>query len=220
MRFALLLILFMGFFTTLKGAEVVRDTLSAREAFVKVPSRHLDLIDPPLRLDMLDYWDVDSIAHVKNNMDGRSWLTVVTPTFLGVHLTEVSSFGLKVLPSDNGGIVATTYTIDGEGEADDTSLLFYDAQMKPLKMDKIISYPELKDFFSLSGNAKLKMSDVREAIPFITVRFDLSPDSTDLSARLTVGEYLDKETFDALQPYMHRNLTYIWDGKRYKLNKK
>lgn len=191
--------------------------ITAREAFVKIPKERLDLIDAHLRLDMLDYWDADSIARVKNNMDGLSWLTSVSPDFLELRLTDVSSYQIKILPSKKyGPVVATAYTIDGEGNADDTTLFFYDAAMNPLPEKELIRLPEIKDFFSIPKKAPLKMADIEDMIPFITVRYSFSPDTDDMNARLTVGEYVDKETMETVTPYMRRDLRYLWNGSQYR----
>ncbi|MDE5796892.1 MAG: DUF3256 family protein, partial [Muribaculaceae bacterium] len=67
------------------------DTISARRAFVELPATTLDLLPHDTRLDMLDYFDVDSIYRAPNTMDGRSWLETVTPNYVKLVMTSVST---------------------------------------------------------------------------------------------------------------------------------
>lgn len=217
MRLAILLVILSTVFTAFGKEKVAADTITARKAFVRIPVSRLDLLDPPLRLDMLDYWDADSIAHVKNNMEGRSWLEKVAPDYLLVRLTEVTNYQIKILPSKKyGSIVATAYTIDGENGADDTSLFFYDSEMNPLPRKKFLKLPEVKDFFSTPKGSQIRMADIEEAVDFPTIEFKFSPDNNTLRARLTVGEYMDRETFETIRPYMTDELIYIWDGSSFR----
>ena len=206
--------------TTLCAPAQQKLPITAREAFVNMPKEMLDLIDKPLRLDMLDYWDADSVAKVKNNMEGRSWLTAVTPDFLEVHLTDVSTCQIKILPSSKYGcVVATAYTIEGEGGAGDTSLYFYDTKMSRLPENKLIRLPEVKDFILIPKGISSKPSAIAELIPYPTVKFSFSPETTVLSAQLTVGKYMDKESFETVSPCLRRDAEYLWNGSQYRLRK-
>ena len=53
------------------------DTISLRRAFIDFPSPALDLLTRSMRLDMLDYYEADSIYRVKNALEGLSSLDTV-----------------------------------------------------------------------------------------------------------------------------------------------
>ena len=54
------------------------DTITARRAFIEMPSGVLDLLPKDTRLDMLDYYSNDSIWKAINNLRGISYLEKAT----------------------------------------------------------------------------------------------------------------------------------------------
>ncbi|MDE6681379.1 MAG: DUF3256 family protein [Muribaculaceae bacterium] len=210
------------------------DTISARRAFVGLPATTLDLLPRDTRLDMLDYFDVDSIYRAPNTMDGRSWLDTVTPDYLKVVMTPVSTLEIKVLPDrKHGDIVMTVYTIGAGSQAADSEVQFYDAALRPLDASKLFKPAQLSDFVELSkdrdkgkdkaaaaAESPLTMREVETLVPFPTVEYSASPDNTDLIGCLTVGKYMDLESYRRLEPYLTGPVTYRWDGSRFRADKR
>lgn len=196
-----------------------RDTITASKAFASMPMDYLDLLDPSARLDMLDYFAADSVWQAPNNMNGRSWLEAVTPVYLKVRLTDVSYYQLRVLQSKKGDIVVASYTIDGEDGADDSSLFFFDSRMTPLDPDRYFRQPHVREFISFTKDCGLSPKEIDSIVPFPTVKYTLDPDSPVLVARLTVGEYMSKEQYDRIKPFIKSELIYDWDGKKFRLRK-
>lgn len=188
---------------------------TASEAFENLPIEVLDLLSKSTRLDMLDFYGVDSIYDARNTMDGISRLEKVTPTFLSVELTPVSRLSLQVLPSKKGELVITAYTVGDDFQAYDTDLRFYDSGYQELDRDKYIKIAELDDFFSYPDKKMKKR--VHELIPFPTVRYELSPDRSEMTARLTVGQFMSADDYASVKPYMKDELRYVWNGSKYKL---
>lgn len=208
------------------------DTISARRAFVELPATTLDLLPYDTRLDMLDYFDVDSIYHAPNTMDGRSWLDTVTPDYVKVVMTPVSTLEIKVLPGGKrGDTVMTVYTIGGGTQAADSEVQFYDAALRPLDASKLFKPAVLSDFVEVPKAAKEKAEkrdsekipltkrDIEALVPFPTVEYSASPDNTGLTGRLTVGKYMDIESYQRLEPCLTGPVTYRWDGSRFRLDK-
>lgn len=209
------------------------DTISARRAFVELPATTLDLLPYDTRLDMLDYFDVDSIYRAPNTMDGRSWLETVTPDYVKVVMTSVSTLEIKVLPGGKrGDTVMTVYTIGGGTQAADSEVQFYDASLRPLDASKLFKPAVLFDFVEVPKDTKgkaeksatesspLTKRDIEALVPFPTVEYFASPENTDLTGRLTVGKYMDLESYRRLEPYLTGPVTYRWDGSRFRLDKK
>ena len=188
---------------------------TAAEAFENLPIEVLDLLSKSTRLDMLDFYKVDSIYNARNTMEGISRLKKVTPTFLSVTLTPVSELSLQVLSGKKGDLVMTAYTVGDEHQAYDTDLRFYDSQYRELQRDKYVKIAELDDFFSYPD--KKTKERVRELIPFPTVRYELSPDASEMTARLTVGQFMSADDYASVKPYMKDELHYVWNGSKYKM---
>lgn len=203
-------------------AVEAQDTLTASEAFVSMGAETLDILSTSMRLDMLDYYETDSIYKVPNMMNGLSYLhRPVTKDYIKVQITPVTSLTIRVLPYKGKGkqIAASVYTISDTLQAGDSDLRFYDREMKPLPRNKFIKQVSIEDFFNFEGLDRDQKRELMALIPFPTVIYTLSPDNEEMKATLTVGEYLSKETNEKIAPYMRRERTYRWDGSKFELLK-
>lgn len=192
-----------------------KDTLNARYVFVELPLENLDLLSRSKRLDMLDYYDLDSIYQAPNGMEGLSRLEKVTPDYLKVSITPVTDLEIKVLETKKEPIALVVYTIGGDEQAPDSDLIFLSEDLKRLDRDRFIKYPRLEDFFDCPD--KEAKEKVAELVPFPTVKFDVVPGSSDLTATLTVGQFMPREDYGSIKQWLRPSLTYIWNGKKYEL---
>lgn len=201
------------------AAKEVADTLTASDVFVNLPLKTLEIIDRSRRLDMLDYYAADSIYKAPNGMEGYSELVKVTPDFLEVQITPVTEMQILILPKirEKEAAAVVLYTINGEGQAADTDVSFFDTSLKELPRKKYLEYPEILDFFDVPD--KETRDRIEELVPFPTIEFRAVPGSTDLTATLTVGEFLGRENYDFIKKYMKKELIFRYDGKKYKLDK-
>lgn len=190
----------------------------ASEAFADMPLSVMDMVDKSRRLDMLDYYRVDSIAKVPNTMEGVSYLEKVTPDYLKVCLTPVSTMTIKILPSKKGDIIMVAYTVGGKDQAYDTDLKFFDTSFNELKRNKFIKEIALDQFFSYPDKATKQ--EINEAIPFPTVMYSPDVDGTGMTAELTVGKFLSLDGRKLLKKYIKpTGLRYRWDGSKFNLEK-
>lgn len=217
-----------GIFVSVSAQELPGDlgkpsegnTISASSAFVSMPARTLQLLNRSARLDMLDWYHADSIADVFNLMEGMSHLyRPVTNDYLKVQITPVSTLEIRVLPSNKGSVVATSYTLGDSLQSADSDIRFYSDMMTELKRDKYLKLAQPEDFFDFTGVSKSERKELLDLIPFPTVEYKLSPDSDTLLATFTVGEYLSQEDMARLKPYLRREREYHWNGKKYEMTK-
>lgn len=197
-------------------SPALTDTVTASDAFVAMPAQTLDLLTRSMRLDMLEYWKIDSIADIANTMEGFSHLCrPVTDVWLKVQVTPVTTLTIRMLPTRKGRIAATVYTIGDSLQAADSEIRFYDAEMNELKRDRFIKTPSSEDFFDFKGVDHKLRKELLSLVPFPTVEYTLSPDGTDLKARLTVGKYMGREDLEKITPYLRRDRVYHWTGSKY-----
>lgn len=197
-------------------SPALADTVTASDAFVAMPAQTLDLLTRSMRLDMLEYWKIDSIAEIANTMEGFSHLCrPVTDDWLKVQVTPVTTLTIRMLPTRKGRIAATVYTIGDSLQAADSEIRFYDAEMNELKRDRFIKTPSSEDFFDFKGVDHKLRKELLSLVPFPTVEYTLSPDGTDLKARLTVGKYMGREDLEKITPYLRRDRVYHWTGSKY-----
>lgn len=207
-----------GCFGAQAKVHVVADTVTASDAFVRMPAQTLDLLSTSMRLDLLEYLRHDSIYKVPNTLEGLSELVPpVTADYLKVKLSPVTEFTVRILPGKKEQIIGTAYTVGDSLQAHDTALQFFTPSMQPIKLDKIIKIASSEDFLDTHGLSHDEREKLLYYIPFPTVEYIFSPDGTELTARLTVGEFLGKEVNEKLAPYLHRERIYRWDGHKYKM---
>lgn len=194
--------------------------LTADSVFIKLPVDVIQVLNVSSRMDMLDYYSNDSIYRAPNLTGGEACLRRVTPSYLEAELTSVSTIQIRILPGKSGDIAAVSYTVDSTGSQADSRLYFYDADMKPLQASRLFSEPETRQFFHIERGSATSMRELLDMVPFPTVQYSLSVDDTALTARLTVGPNIDRDDYNIMRLFLVPELRYVWDGKRYKLEKK
>lgn len=195
--------------------EATAEGLTARKVFENLQAAPLEVLKKTTRLDMLDYWDADSIYQAKNVLEGTSSLAAVAPDYLRVNVTPVSSLEIKLLPIAKGeNVVMTLYTVGGKGTARDTSVAFYDSALRPIDGSRYFTEPALSRFFALPKGSGVTMKEIEEAVPFATVVYKASAESNDIQARLTAGDYLSVEAQELIKPYLRKDVTLAWKGNK------
>lgn len=202
-------------FAVEKADSITPDLTSARGVFERLQAPALDILGKSTRLDMLDYWDADSVYRAKNAMSGLSWLIDVAPDYLKVQLTPVSVFEIKILKDKDKLLAMTVYTVGGNAQAADSQVDFYadDLTLSPLDTKKYFKAPELKAFFDIPKGSATTMKEIREMIPFPTVEYSANAKNNDISARLTVGEFMDVDDYNIVKLFLKPEVTLRWNGK-------
>lgn len=187
--------------------------LTARAVFESLQAPSLEILKRTTRLDMLDYWDADSVYHAQNALGGFSWIENLTPYFAKIIISPVSSLEIKVLPYKKSKIVMTVYTIGDERQAEDSGVDFYDASLAPLDAKKYFESPDLKCFFDIPKGSLTSMKEIREMIPFPTVAYELSAQGTTLKARLTVEKYMNIDDWNIVKLFLKPEISAEWKDK-------
>lgn len=195
-----------------------RKVTTAREAFTYLNIPALEILKRTTRLDMLDYWDADSIYKATNAMEGLSWIEKCTPDYLKVQLTPVSTLELRILPVKKEGVITmAVYTVGTDMQAEDSEITFTDEKLHPLDTKKYFKQPKLEDFFDIPKGSLTSMKEIKEMVPFPTVAYTASPDSDELTARLTVEKYMNLDDYNIIRLFLKPSITMRWNGKEYKV---
>lgn len=195
-------------------------TVTASSEFLKLPIDVLDILPESTRFDMLVYFENDSVYHAPNALEGTSYLKTVTPDFLEVQITDVSSLQLKLLPTKKGDpIVMTLYTVGGGGQAPDTDIRFFTADLRELSRDRFFPAPRLREFFSIPKGSITTMKEIEQTVPFPTVEYSASASSTDVKAKLTVGAYMNQDDYNVIRLFEKPGISFVWNGSKYRLQK-
>lgn len=203
-----------------EGTEIIPDSLfTARNVFEKLHCGALEILPVSTRLDMMDYWDVDSVYKAFNAMEGLSWLENVTPDYLKVRITAVSSLEIKILPEKKEKIVMTVYTVGDDVQAQDSQIKFYSQSLDELPTAKHLTMPQVKDFFEIPKGSATKMKEIEEMIPFPSIAFNANPDNDDIEARLTVEQYINQDDWNIAKLFVKPFITLEWQKDKFKIKK-
>ena len=113
----------------------------------------------------------------------------------------------------------TVYTVGADPQAADSQINFYDEALKPLEVKKYFVAPELKDFFDIPKGSVTTMKEIREMIPFPTVKYNASPSNDSLTARLTVEEYINEDDWNIIKLFLKPEINLEWKKEQYKYHK-
>ncbi|MDE6753046.1 MAG: DUF3256 family protein [Muribaculaceae bacterium] len=213
---AVLTVALFPFLTSLSAEGAGKEEspkFNAREVFANLHTPGLEQLSKTTRLDMADYWEADSVFKVAGSLGGASWLEALTADYARVRVTPVSTVEIKILPYKKDKIVACLFTVGDSVQAKDTEVNFYDASLRPLNKKKFFSAPDLSQFFEIPKGSSTSMKEIREMVPFPTVAYSLSPENTEMTARLTVEDYINPDDWHIIRLFLKKDLKAIWKGK-------
>ena len=149
-------------------------------------------------------------------MQGLSWLENVTPSYLKVRITPVSTLEIKILPSKKGRLAMTIYTVGDDVQAQDSEIKFYDSNLVKLDTEKYLEMPRVKDFFDIPKGSATKMKEIEQMIPFPTLAFTANSDNNNIEARLTVEQYINQDDWNIAKLFVKPYITLDWKKDKYK----
>lgn len=192
-----------------------KEPLSARRVFLHLAPSITELLPKSQQLDLLDYYDANSKGIVFNAKRGLSVLDTLTNDFMELYVTPSSTLQIKVFKNKNGNDVAMTiYTVGNEGEAQDSELAFYDADMNKVDARKHFEEPKLKDFFEIPKGSLTSMKEIEQLIPFYTVAYTAAPSDNEVKATLTIKELMNIEDMRLIELFIKPEVTMVWNGKK------
>lgn len=197
---------------------------SMGQAFVDLPRNVIPLLDSVMRADLIDYAEAGRVRpEVKNIAGGKSTLDTLTSDYLKIKISEASTFEMKALPNANLKAPAylAIYTIGSPSTAGDAELMLFSSQMQPLPLKKYFQLPATAQFFNFSKDGEVNKKNISSYVPFPTVVYNIDSGSGEcqFTATLTVGEYMPREDYAEIKPYLANPLRYKWNGKKFSLVK-
>lgn len=194
--------------------------LPAAVAFAALPDSIIPLLSQHTRLDMIDYAKEGIMKDLRNEMKGMSALDTLSARYLRVNITPVSNLQLGIYkPGKGKPITVASYTISPRDAAADSQLLFYNADMIPIAVGKVIKIPGIKDFLRIPRGAEVTADELASEFPFTTIEYRLQPLQGTLTATITTDAAMALESLTLIKPYLQRTLTYRWTGKKFELEK-
>jgi hypothetical protein len=100
----------------------------------------------------------------------------------------------------------------------DSRIVFYTTQWKELPLKDYIDMPGMEHFFIAPEAAKLDAyNNARASLDFSLLKSDLSKDYNELVFTFTSPQNLDEASAKALEPFLKKELIYVWKDGRFAL---
>lgn len=173
--------------------------------YVEMPDSLSPLLTKVNREDFCDFLASNMKAEVKNRLGRSSEMTQLTPDYLKVRLSSVSSYEMKLLPlNDSTQVICMVSTY--LGPAADSHVRFYTTEWAELPTEEFIKMPDAADFLQKN---KDEMSDDEKRLlqkaDMTLVKAELSAEKASVSFTYATPDYLDKETADKLKGMLRKD---------------
>lgn len=198
--------------------QISSQTLTARSVFENLHSPAFETLKKTTRLDMLDYWDADSIYHARNATGAESWIEKLTPDYAYLRLTPVSTCEIKVLPLKNDTVVMSIYTVgDNKGVAD-SEVSFYDKNLKELPATKFFTRPQVSDFIDIKG-LKYSPGEIDDIIKIPSMVFVSTSGDNRLKGNLAIETTIDVDVWKEISSHIRKDIVLNWQNGMFRLEK-
>ena len=175
------------------------------QLFIAMPDSLVPSIEVNRRKDLID------LMHAGQKAE----MTLLQDSLLSIDLSKRSKMGIRWYDTtDNDTIIAFVNTV--YAPAGDSRIRFFDTAWKELPASERIRQIRREEFFQFPDSlTKAKKEDLLRPVDIFLVEYNFATDGS-LCARQSWANYLDKELFNRIEPYLQDSIILHWDGKRFK----
>lgn len=182
-----------------------------KDFFASEQGELLSLLPQNTRLDMIDYFEAGRLVDVKNNLSEGTHFIAMTDNYISVQLTKSSIVELLLVPvSKNDSIIVAITTLSLP--AKDSRIAFYNTDWEPIDSKRYFKPVTMKDFVTIPKGDKTKQETVLAAIDFPIISYSVNPADHTIVARHGLEEYMSKEDFTKIKPYLRDSIPYTKKG--------
>ena len=214
-RFAI--VIYMSLIVICVRAENISSSIES--FFVAMPDEEIEYLNMSLKSEMVELYKFNSPLKVKNLMGGESWISYMDSTRVDVVLSSNKVFMTIYSYEKKRGekiyaVVKTLYT-----PVADSDVHFYNDMVERVDADRLFVFPAFKDFFAKTN--KKELTKVLDMISMVFYKIDvLKGGDFSISLDDMWLDVLDANISGVLkQTKSPQPLNYIWDGKRFKVEK-
>ncbi len=186
----------------------------AAQLLVSMPDSLIPSIEVNRRKDLIDLFHAGQSAQTTTKLGGVATLTVLQDNALSIDLSSKSKMAIRIYTTrNNDSIITLINTV--YAPAGDSQIRFFDTAWNELPASKYIKPLQMEQFFSFPDSVtESEKKELLQPVNIFLVEYKLETDGN-LCARHSWKEYLDKETYDLIKPYLKDYISLHWDGKRF-----
>lgn len=185
------------------------DEITATRLFIEAP-KSVVLIDSFPKLEMLEYFRAGSDHATSTLVGSSSTIREESPEKLAYDVSSTASYEIVLLPGKGGRkVVGVIETLSPS--VTDSNIRFFNTDWTPYTGKKAFSEPMFDDWLTPEGKAERQ--SLMDDMPFITAKYEYSPDSGTLTASLTMEKYYTPDDWKKFSPLLKPTLIYKWNSK-------
>ncbi len=190
-----------------------------KDLFVSEPGRLMPLLSQSVKMDMIDYLEAGRMAEVNNALGKGTHFITVTDNYMSIQMSKSSTIELLLMPiskKDSVIVAITTIALP----AKDSRIEFYTTNWEKYRHNKrFIKEPSMKDFISIPKGDKTKKETVLAAIDFPIIQYTINPENHTIIARHGLEEYMSKEDYKKIAPYLRKGIVYHYKNGQFTSSK-
>ena len=190
-----------------------------KDIFLSEPGYLMPLLPKSAKMDMIDYLSVGQMADVNNALGKGTHFNKVTDNYMSVHISNGSTVELLLMPvskRDTIVVAVTTFSLP----AKDSRIEFFSTDWKRyVRTKSFMKEPTMKDFISIPKGDKTKKETVLAAIDFPVIQYRINPDNNTIIATHSLKEYMSKDDYEKIAPYLRESLEYKFKNGIFSMSK-
>lgn len=194
-------------------AMTVARAADLRTLFIDMPDSIMPTLTKSERMDFLDYMDSGMKARARNKLGGESVMTRLEDKMLTVQTSGSGRLDMVLFDMGKGkSLICVIRTVTAH--YDDSRLMFYTDDWKPVPADELIELPVFEDYLTKEA---LKNDSVDYFKKMSMLRLQsVTPQDGALEFRYTSLEDLGQDADKYRSWIKQAPLRYVWNGKRFK----
>ena len=196
----------------------ITEARTIQDFFISEPGNLFPLVSQSTRMDMVDYSNEGRLVEVKNALGDGTRFNKVTDNYVSVRTSSSSTVELLLLPiSKKDSIIVAVSTV--ALPAKDSRIEFFTTGWGQYNTKSFIKEPTMKDFIVIPKGDKTKKETVLEAIDFPIISYSIDPENNKLIARHGLKEYMGKDAYEKIAPYLKDNIELNFKSGRFTSDK-
>ncbi len=186
-----------------------------RSLFINMPDSIMPAITRSMRMDFIDYMDSGMKAQDRNKLGGQSAMTAFSERALTVMTSASGRMDMVLFDRKGGGILICLINTAVTGY-EDSRLAFYHGDWSPVDTDRLLEIPQLSDYLTRDA---LKNDSINSFLNSSLLRFQtVTAVDNGLKFRYSSLRAIGPD-YEKYQSWLKPELTYRWNGKRFKYKK-
>lgn len=183
--------------------------------WVTMPDSIMPSVEVNRRKDLIDLFHAGQHAQAATKLGGTATLTKLQDNTLSIDLSSKSKMDMRLYQTHrNDTLIVLVNTV--YAPAGNSRIRFFDTAWNELPASKYLKPVQMEQFFSFPDSVtESEKKELLQPVNIFLVEYKLETDGN-LCARQSWKEYLDKETYDLIKPYLKDYISLHWDGIKFK----